>query len=471
MSIAEALGDHMIEVIKNHEYKKIKARLKKENVDNQSCVKDILANDYKFDEPYKWINKTLYNNIQSIPIILRSASLVHDLGNPPYGHISEKTISNWFKNNLHKLKFNKNEFRLDKMVLNMSESMDKGTVFLTDFLGKDLCEDFLFFDGNAELLRIIRKLQNVSPNRIDHPVNLSYPLIATTLKYPKGFLEKRYPNESDKWNKKNYFTSEDQYYNDIQIKLKLNHYRHPLAFLLEAADDIAYLISDIEDASFKGLINIRNIRDVIKHSNISDIQNLIDSGFINQSEVTEFSTIIGKNKGIAALVSAIDTFIKVESDHVAIKKTCGRLRGFLISRVKMEIELQYDSIMKGKYYGNMLETSSAQFLIFIIKKLLKKHVYYSNEIIQKKIEGINAINKMLDSFIPSVVNAFDMKPDDSNDFINSRLISINFMELCQARLKNVTDDRIKIYEMLFLVVDYISGMTDSFASRIYYTLN
>ncbi len=470
-SIAEAFGEHMINLIIKDERNKQKQKLRSIYPKEPQKVKNIMDVDYLFSNAQKWLEKSYYDKINAIPMILRSASLIHDLGNPPYGHISEKTISKWFILNLHKFKFETTPKKtLVKTDMPIHEKCDSGDSYLSLIIGKELCEDFYAFDGNAELLRIVRKLQNISPGRINSPVNLSYPLIATTIKYPTGFLQKRYPDDKSKWNKKNFFNSEKEYYNTLQEVLHLNNNRHPLAFLLEAADDTAYLVSDLEDAMFKGLIDVEDIRKIVKLTNESEVLKLVEMGLIKSEDEDKFKNMLSKSKDMSHLALAIDEYIKNESFNVAIKKICGRFRGYFISRIKNEMEIEYPKMMEGTYYGNLIETSSAEFVAKCISELLKKKVYYSRDVIEKKIEGINSINTMLNSFIPAVFNAFEGEAEDSFDYINSRLISTNFMELCEARLADIKEDKYRYYELLLLIVDYISGMTDTFASKVYKVL-
>lgn len=136
------------------------------------------------------------------------------------------------------------------------------------------------------------------------------------------------------------------------------------------------------------------------------------------------------------------------------------------------MDKQYEPIMNGKYHGNLLETSKAKILVNILRELSKQKVYYSHDIVEKKSQGIKVINKLLDNFIPAVINScyeiYNGSSSETSSYIFAKLISQNFIDLCYARLKSMKkyDESLVLYELIFLVIDYISGMTDSYALKI-----
>ena len=112
-------------------------------------------------------------------------------------------------------------------------------------------DDLMHFEGNAQLLRLVTKLSYVVD---EHGMNLSYPVLASFIKYP---CPSSCINKSKLSTKKmGYFVAEEEIFTSICGTLGLHHCRHPLAFLLEAADDIAYLSADIEDAQHKGIVSV-----------------------------------------------------------------------------------------------------------------------------------------------------------------------------------------------------------------------
>lgn len=179
--------------------------------------------------------------VDEIPTILKSAALLHDVGNPPFGHIGEDVISKWFKENLSKLVLKYDKSSSSNKLFFSENAATKQTI--ADLLSDEQYQDLLRFDGNAQVLRIATHLQNSLKN---NGMNLSYPLLATLIKYPNEYLSNKDMDTQNK--KRGFFLTEKSVYDTIQKKLGLDGHRHPLTFLLEASDDISYLVSDLEDA-------------------------------------------------------------------------------------------------------------------------------------------------------------------------------------------------------------------------------
>jgi dGTPase len=164
---------------------------------------------------------------------VETACLLHDVGNPPFGHFGERTVSDWFE---------VNEKRLAPPSLAGEPKK----------LWNDNFSDFLNFDGNPQGLRIATRLQAQTSDDLSG-LNLTATTLAATLKYPWPAAEVK-TEEGRK--KPGYFLSEKDIFEWVQRTFDLRpHCRHPLVYLMEAADDIAYCVSDIEDGIDKGLIS------------------------------------------------------------------------------------------------------------------------------------------------------------------------------------------------------------------------
>lgn len=148
MSIAESLGFQVVETI-----------LKKD-------PKYLCESDEKKEETI-----TL---IREIPYVLKTAALLHDMGNPPFGHLGEKIIGDWFKTNLGNLAFNSDK----QLVFNSSAEPKKTLEYM--FKGS-YAEDLKHFEGNAQLLRLVTKLSLAVD---ENGMNLTFPVMASFIKYP-----------------------------------------------------------------------------------------------------------------------------------------------------------------------------------------------------------------------------------------------------------------------------------------------
>lgn len=184
---------------------------------------NVINQDRKYIAPKGKIAETKAL-IKDIPTILKTVALLHDMGNPPFGHLGEQIIGDWFKNNLKRLSFNSDRVLSYKSNGEVDDNLEH-------ILTGDFAEDLKNFDGNAQLFRLVNKLSLVVD---ENGMNLTYPVMASFIKYPTASREIDVQKLSKK--KVGYFTAEKSIYNDINRELKLNGARHPLAFLLEAAD-------------------------------------------------------------------------------------------------------------------------------------------------------------------------------------------------------------------------------------------
>ena len=167
--------------------------------------------------------------------ILQCAGLLHDIGNPPFGHFGETAIRGWFRANLPQIRF---------------QRRDGNAQPLSEILSSQMKEDFCNFEGNTQALRLVSKLHYLVD---ENGMNLTKSLLGTIIKYPCSSLEIS-KGSHIKYHKMGYFYAERGLFGDLQESLGTHGHRHPLAFVLEAADDIAYKTADIEDAVKKGCI-------------------------------------------------------------------------------------------------------------------------------------------------------------------------------------------------------------------------
>ena len=194
--------------------------------------------------------------LRIIPLILKNICLIHDIGNAPFGHFGETIVSNYFK----ELEKKNNEF--------------------FGKLNDHQKRDFINYDGNAQGLRVLTKLQILDDA---YGLNLTFATLAAYLKYPnfeeindnveKGLNEigELLEDGTIEKSKHGVFESETTYFERIMkacdLKKEGRYLRHPLCYLMEAADSIAYLTMDMEDGFYKGLFNLVYVKNKFKKLN------------------------------------------------------------------------------------------------------------------------------------------------------------------------------------------------------------
>jgi dGTPase len=172
---------------------------------------------------------------RSIESLVEMACLMHDIGNPPFGHFGEKAINDWFTANINEL---------------VDTSFDIGLRHLYPKIHTDL----LHFEGNAQAIRLISSLLNL---------NLTYTQAASILKYTRLAYLPKFDVPEDKsylMKKPGFYLSEEAYITQMQTHLAMQPgCRHPLSYIMEAADDISYCYADIEGAVEKGILSVQQL--------------------------------------------------------------------------------------------------------------------------------------------------------------------------------------------------------------------
>ena len=388
---------------------------------------------------------------------VETACLMHDIGNPPFGHFGEAAICEWFR-------------------LNGRRDLAKActSVLLPNDTRVDAAlADFNAFDGNPQGLRIVAKLQR---NSDEHGLNLTKTTIAAYLKYVRSSDAK--PDSKVLFTKKcGYFATEA----DL-VKGVWQHFgyqtpqRFPLAYIMEAADDIAYCISDLEDSFEKGL--------VVKET---AFKCLVDEW----SKQTPFDPHEKQlaDKICEILVSALNN-----------KSSAGGIFTYTDFRTSLNRELvaycaqhyisNHDEILSGSLASLMPPNSPAGVILDLLKSYCRKNVY-CHEVVQRvELAGYTAIYGLLEKFsclLACDANRFSLSLDHSNNkdendvpiVVEKKLLALfpkNYIKTYQADLnalaKNDSDYAFKEWRLrAHLVTDYISGMTDDFAMTTFRTLS
>jgi len=337
--------------------------------------------------------------------IVAAASLAHDIGNPPFGHSGEKAIGNYFSNG------NGKRFK--------------------ELLTEKQYQDLVDFEGNANGFKILTQ----SRSGVEGGLRLSYATLGAFIKYPKESLPKKpTPHICDK--KFGVFQSDILSFKEVAEELgmmqrgtnnNLSFHRHPLAFLVEAADDICYTIIDFEDGINLGLIE--------EEFALEYLINLVRDT-INTSKYNLLTTKADRLSYLRAL--AINTLIK---EAVVI---------FIANE---------EAILKGEFETSLLDKSKFKAQIEDIISISIKKIYTSDEVVAKEISGYKIISSLLDVYTTAIENAFYAKETHFDNLILKGFIEFD----------NKTFDN--FYYHIMQVCSFIAGLTDGNALLTFNKIN
>ena len=338
-----------------------------------------------------------------IETVVASACLAHDLGNPPFGHSGEDTISSFFK-----------------------DGKGKG---LQSFVLPEQWSDLIAFEGNANAFR---QLTHQFTGRRAGGFSLTSATLATLLKYP-------YPSyDKNKKKKYNVFYSEIEAFKEVVNECgiprledeHLVYARHPLSYMMEAADDICYLILDMEDAHKRGIIGT----DTIERCFMS---------FFNPEQAKDKEVF--KHK--------VEVYHGVTDTNERMAFLRATLINKLVNCVSDIFVKNYEAIMEGRFEKSLIAhlPDFEKNALDLCREASVKQIYRHPSVVKIELTGFNVIGTLLEDFTDAVLN-----PDTP---YNKKLLS-----LIPEQFKVQTDD---IYTRLQSVIDFISNMTDLYAVQIY----
>lgn len=362
--------------------------------------------------------------------ILGAIGLAHDLGNPPFGHQGEAGIAKWFSD------------RQDWIFDRRSEAQKKTHV---DGVRANSRTEFTSFDGNPQTIRLLTRLQTSQGKA---GLNLTATTIVALLKYPvcaanvvKGNLVKK---------KCGYFDSEAHIIEWARGQTGLREgQRHPLTWIMEAADDIAYSVLDVEDAMKKGIISPEDLHNILECNKAecgSKVYDAIASDFKRADATGRPPPIIR---------------------DIKIGYVRARLISDLIEHATVKYLEQLRSIKDYSCEVPLMETSP---LCNRLKKIALQYAFGNTEVLFVEAKGRQAIERLLGAFWHAIIVREDVDKIDSrrtdafSRYVYS-LFSSNYLEAAtdpeQAGKTEIAQRQ--RYRELRLLTDMVSGMTDSFA--------
>ena len=345
--------------------------------------------------------------------VVATTCLAHDIGNPPFGHAGEDAIRGWFNDHPEVL-----------------EGLDEGRRL-----------DFLHFDGNAQGVRILMVLQSLG--RITG-LNLTLATLAAFMKYivPSTRLDPtRKPRK-----KIGYFSSEAPIVEALRARLGLSEGRHPLAFLMEAADDIAYSVADIEDGVRKQVLRPEHLVDLLG----SSLKGTRHDKLIHHLEK------VCRRPGTAHFreeVNAAVQWFRIEAIRAMFE---GVVDAFMT---------HHDAILEEAYHRPLMDDAEeADVLRRTLVDIAKDNVYSAPDVLALEVFGDKVIRDLLSRFVPASL---------SSERHNRRTVEGKLYALISPSLRALHEkvDEDDPYARIQLAVDHVCGMTDTYAVTLYQRLN
>jgi dGTPase len=358
----------------------------------------------KIIEKYPYLQEIHGFQMNDFGAIVAAASLAHDIGNPPFGHSGEKAIGEYFSNG-------------------------NGQKYQADLTKKEW-QDLIDFEGNANGFSV---LTSSRPGN-EGGLRISYATLGAYMKYPKESLPKK-PTSNIADKKYGFFQSDVPFFKEVASELgmisnktgnDIGFERHPLAYLVEAADDICYTIIDFEDGMNLGLVS----EDYALEYLIKLVKDSIDTNKYNTLTTKEDRISYLRALAIGSLINdAVKVFIENET-----------------------------AILDGKFPFALTDKSKYKAQMDDIIKLSVKNIYQSREVIEKELTGYQIINTLLDKFITAFNNDFDGKASNFDKLV---------MQLLPEKFKVEKEN---LYDRLLHICHFISLLTDGNAYILYNTI-
>lgn len=343
--------------------------------------------------------------------VIAAACLAHDIGNPAFGHSGEKAISNYF-------------------IENAASKIDGQQ--LKDFFSEKQWQDLTSFEGNANAVRI---LTHQFRGRFKGGFGLTYTTIASILKYPceSVAVDKKYRHRK----KYGFFQTEKETVLDIMRELNMVEEssepvifkRHPFVYLVEAADDICYSIVDMEDAHRLKILTKQQVEEA-------------------------FMDVIQK-LGKDSAERTYNYYKEIEDTSEAIAFLRARIINLLVNESTNAFSDHKKEILNGSFDDTLIDKIEKNFgALKSIQEISLEKIYQHDTVIQIEIAGYNVMSELLGLFIPALLKE---KPSHKEQKV-FRLFPYQFKEF------ELTTNK---YERVMNALDYLSGMTDEYATQMY----
>ena len=364
-----------------------------------SSVGKSLAREVSIRLREKYHNEEWVSKLDDMGEIVSAACLAHDLGNPPFGHSGEKAISSYF-------------------------SEGEGAVLKSQFTEAEW-NDVINFEGNANSFR---QLVHQFAGRRPGGFAMTYSMLASIVKYP---YSSSHANVKGKFG---FFTSEKEIYEKIATELGIlklgeeQYVRHPLVYLVEAADDICYQVMDLEDAH------------KLKIVNTSDAIELMLSFFADERKER---------------IQSVMNNVADKNEKVGYLRSC--IIGTLVNECANAFVTNEDAILKGEFEGSLIDHISplVKNAYKVCSDLAYAKIYCASSVVEIDLAGNQIIAFLMKKLIDAV-----------------RFPEKNYSQLLLSIVPQQYEvNAPTLFGKIQAVLDHMSAMTDVYALDLYRKLN
>ena len=430
-------------------------------LETNAAVRSRLTHSLEVQQTGRFLAKTILERFQSnnelaslnlagietaFTNLVEMACLLHDVGNPPFGHFGEAAIGRWMQDNA-------------RPCHNKSLA---GAAGHSDLFVQTLLPDLFVFEGNAQGLRIIETLQDL---------NLTWSQMGSLLKYTRTPFQPKPDSGSVfyyRQKKPGFYFSEQYLVKQMWQHLDVKEgCRFPLVYIMEAADDISYCIADLEDAVDKGIMSLRGLQYFLK-------------------EVWwEFAG--DNNDYLPAIIQTAKARSKADS-HEFIVRLRTRLVSDLVGYAANRFLQKHQEVFDGTLDEPLIDGGSNQHLALkSLKEVAVRHVFSSREKETPELRGYAGLMGLMDIYrpvleLPGAEFSDIVEHDSDQHFIEQRLyhrLSPKYKaayrravaDLANSHYTTEEQNDLEWYYRARLIIDYISGMTDHFVMTEYQSLS
>ncbi|MDD6628201.1 MAG: dGTPase [Lachnospiraceae bacterium] len=485
-SVIEEFYSDRSRIIYSQAFRRLQQKAQVFSLETNSSVRSRLSHSIEVSDVGRLMSQKIAQKMIALPktkkyhldddcaeqlvAIVENACLLHDLGNPPFGHFGETAIQKWWNEN-YKGYINS----YNKRAKNSGEN----AIAFTTQRQKSLLQDFQQFDGNPQGLRTILRFRNdevlgEETGYYESGMNLTYQTILSCIKYVRCAGEKSKDDINFKIQKKaGYFQSEKSLIYKIYDELSLpSDRRFPLVYIMEAADDISYCMSDVADSIEKGLTTLKQFTQDFEKIWKEEYKEGVPANIISPEQKRKID-----NEELKDINIALTSGWAAKLTEIAANRFVENIDEFM--------EGNAEAILS-KHAANA-EDEIWYKLSDVLGKYARRNIYSAAEAESIEIAGYSIIKGLLDNFgrlLALTKGEFEYLLDPKNNPKDKKLdVEARYCHLLGKKYihsygnqltewkrnlsRELSEEQLEWWLRVHLIIDHIAGMTDEYALKTY----